>query len=103
MSTTLSACRWNWCTSTFSDHASLRVHVETEHIATAEPVKRKDITLLQRTEDGTSLQGSSSLLYTFHYLSEVRFTCRVSLQNHYSPSGLQIRIRNHKPFLPCDT
>lgn len=34
------------------------LHVEQDHIANAVPVKRKDILLLQRVEDGVSLEGS---------------------------------------------
>jgi len=33
------------------------IHVEEEHLSKAVPVKRKDVPLLQRAEDATSLQG----------------------------------------------
>ena len=66
MMATVSTCRWNWCTRSFSDRAGLMLHVEQDHIANAVPVKRKDVLLLQRVEDGVSLEGSylgdSSLL-----------------------------------------
>jgi hypothetical protein len=60
MATTLSTCRWNWCTRSFPDHNGLVAHVEEDHIAKADPVKRKDVSLLQRVEDGASLEGPSA-------------------------------------------
>ena len=62
MTATLLACRWNWCTRTFSDHSALKDHVDLEHISKATPVKRKDVPLLKLVENGASLPGLSANL-----------------------------------------
>ena len=65
MNTTLSACRWNWCARTFSDHSSLSHHVEVDHIANATPVKRRDVSLLEFVENGTAMPGSFTVVFEF--------------------------------------
>ncbi|KZT22438.1 hypothetical protein NEOLEDRAFT_1149978 [Neolentinus lepideus HHB14362 ss-1] len=48
------ACRWDWCRATFSSNKSLVDHVTEDHIKTAKPVKRRELPLIQRAEEGTS-------------------------------------------------
>ena len=49
----LKTCRWDWCREMFIYHEELVQHVLVDHIATAKPVKRKDIQMVKRTEQGT--------------------------------------------------
>ncbi|TFK50891.1 hypothetical protein OE88DRAFT_1660028 [Heliocybe sulcata] len=48
------SCRWDWCRATFSSNKSLVDHVVDDHIKTAEPVKRRDVSLIRRAEEGQS-------------------------------------------------
>jgi hypothetical protein len=45
-------CRWAWCRLNFSDNDGLRNHVVFEHVRRAIPVRRKDILMLRRAEEG---------------------------------------------------
>lgn len=45
-------CKWSWCRLNFSDCDALVHHVVFEHVRRASPVRRKDIALLKRTEEG---------------------------------------------------
>ncbi|KDQ56341.1 hypothetical protein JAAARDRAFT_36515 [Jaapia argillacea MUCL 33604] len=47
-------CRWDWCRSSYSSHKALIQHVVDDHISTAKPVKRKDVSLIRRAEEGES-------------------------------------------------
>lgn len=52
-------CRWDWCSDTFSTNSLLIDHVIQEHVRKAVPVRRRDLNMLRRTEDG---EGMSSIL-----------------------------------------
>ncbi|KIJ51244.1 hypothetical protein M422DRAFT_244425 [Sphaerobolus stellatus SS14] len=44
------SCHWDWCTLTFPSRDALVEHVENDHIAHAQPVRRADVPLLRRAE-----------------------------------------------------
>lgn len=46
-------CRWHWCIESFSDNAALVGHVLKEHVHKAKPIKRLDIPLFRRAEEGS--------------------------------------------------
>lgn len=48
----LNICRWSWCSSTFPSSQDLVHHVLDQHIRNAIPVKRADLPMLQRVEEG---------------------------------------------------
>ncbi|KAI0260143.1 hypothetical protein BC834DRAFT_832196 [Gloeopeniophorella convolvens] len=52
---TLHSCRWDWCRYTTASHEGFVEHVISEHVEKAEPVKKKDVNLIRRVEEGTSL------------------------------------------------
>ncbi|KAI9441908.1 hypothetical protein H4582DRAFT_1935795 [Lactarius indigo] len=59
----LHSCHWDWCRFTTVQHNDLVQHVMKEHVDTAEPVRRKDISLIRQVEEG-SLEypgGASSI------------------------------------------
>ena len=45
-------CRWAWCRLNFADNDTLWNHVVFEHVRRAIPVRRKEILMLRRTEEG---------------------------------------------------
>lgn len=45
-------CKWSWCRLSFSDCNALTHHVIFEHVRRATPVRRRDILMLRRTEEG---------------------------------------------------
>jgi hypothetical protein len=45
-------CRWDWCRLTFPTNALLIDHVIHTHVRKAEPVRRRDLPMLMRTEEG---------------------------------------------------
>lgn len=46
------SCRWAWCRLNFSDNDVLGRHVVLEHVRRAIPVRRKDLPMLRRAEEG---------------------------------------------------
>ncbi|PPQ77732.1 hypothetical protein CVT25_011167 [Psilocybe cyanescens] len=46
-------CKWAWCRSMYSNNEELTQHVILEHARRAIPVRRRDIPLIRRAEDGT--------------------------------------------------
>ncbi|TDL15854.1 hypothetical protein BD410DRAFT_732066, partial [Rickenella mellea] len=57
MAAPLAACRWEWCRSSFQSQDELVEHVLHEHIDNVHPVKRKDLGILRRAEEGVSDGG----------------------------------------------
>lgn len=49
----LHPCRWEWCRLTFPTNALLINHVLVEHVRKAQPVRRKDLPMLRRVEEGS--------------------------------------------------
>lgn len=45
-------CRWGWCRAVFSTKRELAHHVVVEHARKAVPVRRSEIALLRRAEQG---------------------------------------------------
>uniref|UniRef100_A0A8H8CJV3 C2H2-type domain-containing protein n=1 Tax=Psilocybe cubensis TaxID=181762 RepID=A0A8H8CJV3_PSICU len=45
-------CKWGWCRSTFSNGAELAHHVIHQHARCAIPVRRRDLSLIRRAEEG---------------------------------------------------
>lgn len=45
-------CYWGWCRLNFPTNAELNHHVINEHVRTAIPVKRSDLAMLRRAEEG---------------------------------------------------
>ncbi|KAH9053939.1 hypothetical protein EDB87DRAFT_1648798 [Lactarius vividus] len=59
----LHSCHWDWCRFTTVQHNDLVQHVMKAHVDMAEPVRRKDISLIRQVEEG-SLEypgGASSI------------------------------------------
>lgn len=50
----LHLCRWEWCRESFDASEKLIEHVIREHVNKAIPVRRRDIPLIRRAEEGTS-------------------------------------------------
>ena len=48
----LLSCGWAWCRCTFSDNAALVHHVVHDHVFRAIPVRRRDISMIKRAEEG---------------------------------------------------
>jgi len=46
-------CKWAWCRSVFEDHPSLVRHVIYDHARRSTPVRRRDISLIRRAEEGS--------------------------------------------------
>jgi hypothetical protein len=51
--TSLHSCHWNWCRFTTVQHDALVQHVVKAHLDIAEPVRRKDISLIRQVEEGS--------------------------------------------------
>jgi hypothetical protein len=56
----LHSCHWDWCRFTTVLHDDFVQHVTSTHIDTAEPVKRADISLIRKVEEGASGHSSES-------------------------------------------
>lgn len=54
-------CHWDWCRLTFSTDALLIDHVICEHVRTAQPVRRRDLPMLRRAEEGLGDSLSSGM------------------------------------------
>jgi hypothetical protein len=46
------SCRWLWCRLVFTALDELSAHVVGDHIGPAEPMKRRDVILMRRVEEG---------------------------------------------------
>jgi len=57
----LHSCHWDWCRFTTAFHDALVEHVVSTHIEKAEPVKRADISLIRRVEQGASGNSGKSI------------------------------------------
>lgn len=58
----LHSCHWDWCRFTTVLHDDLVQHVMRVHVDMAEPVRRKDISLLRQVEEGSlEYPGGSSI------------------------------------------
>jgi hypothetical protein len=57
----LHSCHWDWCRFTTVLHDDLVQHVMKVHVDTAEPVRRKDVSLIRQVEGG-SLEYPGQLL-----------------------------------------
>ncbi|THH20488.1 hypothetical protein EW146_g880 [Bondarzewia mesenterica] len=55
----LHVCCWDWCRTTFSTYQGLANHVVQEHIEKAQPVRRSNVKLLRRAEEGASSGGGT--------------------------------------------
>jgi hypothetical protein len=64
----IKSCRWSWCRLVFLTDAQLREHVLNEHVQQAVPVRRGDIPLLRRAEEG---YGDSLSLPNFSAESQI--------------------------------
>ena len=53
----LSVCRWQWCSESFESPDRLADHVLKEHIEKAKPMKRRDVDVHRRAQDGASFEG----------------------------------------------
>ncbi len=56
----LHSCHWDWCRFTTVLHDDFVQHVTSTHIDKAEPVKRADISLIRKVEDGASGHSGES-------------------------------------------
>jgi hypothetical protein len=61
----LHECRWGWCRLNFPTAATLKHHVIHDHVRQSKPVKRGDLAMLRRIDDGVGeslvLDGLSTL------------------------------------------
>ncbi|KLO11273.1 hypothetical protein SCHPADRAFT_877127 [Schizopora paradoxa] len=57
----LSVCRWQWCSESFDSPDRLADHVLKEHIEKAKPMKRRDVDVHRRAQDGVSFEESIPL------------------------------------------
>jgi hypothetical protein len=67
-------CRWAWCRLIFSTNPELVHHVIHEHVQKAVPVKRKDLPILRRAEEGLGESLSLSGFFTYPQLHEEPLT-----------------------------
>ena len=51
------SCKWAWCRETLTAKDDLLRHILITHVATAEKVKKKDVPLILRAEQGLSGTG----------------------------------------------
>lgn len=65
------SCRWAWCRLTFSDNAGLVHHVLHDHLRRAIPVRRRDISMIKRAEEGKgeSFKISELMVDMYSYTS----------------------------------
>ena len=68
----LHSCHWDWCRFTTVLHDDFVQHVISTHIDKAEPVKRADISLIRKVEQGASGDSGHSGESTFQ-LSRGRY------------------------------
>src|ERR1700722_6096081 len=54
----LHSCRWGWCCLNFDSNSDLVHHVVYDHVINSIPVRRRDVHMLRRAEEGI---GSESL------------------------------------------
>ncbi|KIM46387.1 hypothetical protein M413DRAFT_441479 [Hebeloma cylindrosporum] len=47
------SCKWAWCRSVFEEHPSLVHHVVHDHARRSIPVRRRDIPMIRRVEEGS--------------------------------------------------
>ncbi|KAF8812244.1 hypothetical protein BYT27DRAFT_7207677 [Phlegmacium glaucopus] len=68
-SSQLFSCKWAWCRSTFSNNAGLVHHVVHDHVHRAIPVRRRDIPMIRRAEEGKgeSLKISELMVDIYSY------------------------------------
>jgi hypothetical protein len=56
----LHSCRWDWCRFTTVLHDDFVQHVISTHIEKAEPVKKADVGLIRKVEQGAGHSGEST-------------------------------------------
>jgi hypothetical protein len=56
----LHSCHWDWCRFTTVLHGDFVQHVISTHIDKAEPVKKADISLIRKVEQGTPCHNGES-------------------------------------------
>jgi hypothetical protein len=60
------SCRWAWCRQTFPDNVGLNEHVVSDHVRRAIPVRRRDISMIKRAEEGKGESFKiSELMYSY--------------------------------------
>ena len=64
----LHSCRWDWCRFTTVLHDDFVRHVISTHVDKAEPVKRADISIIRKVEQGASGDSGHSGESTFFNL-----------------------------------
>ena len=75
-------CRWAWCSEFFHSSAALAGHVLSVHLPAAQPVRRADLPVLRRVEEGYS--------QSFDLLSRADFEAMKSSRRYseHLPSSL---------------
>jgi hypothetical protein len=61
----LHSCHWDWCRFTTVLHDNFVKHVVSTHLDKAEPVKRAEISLIHRVEQGASGHSGESVFILF--------------------------------------
>ena len=72
----LFSCKWAWCRLTFPDNAGLIQHVVHDHVRRAIPVRRRDISMIKRAEEGKgeSFKISELMVDMYSYTSRESFS-----------------------------
>ena len=67
----LFSCKWAWCRLTFPDNTRLIQHVVHDHVRRAIPVRRRDISMIKRAEEGKgeSFKISELMVDMYSYTS----------------------------------
>jgi hypothetical protein len=67
----LFSCKWAWCRLTFPDNPGLVHHVLHDHVRRAIPVRRRDISMIKRAEEGKgeSFKISELMVDVYSYTS----------------------------------
>ena len=83
----LFSCKWAWCRSTFSKNAGLVHHVVHDHVHRAIPVRRRDISMIRRAEEGKgeSLKISELMVDMYSYSSRESISYKSGI-NPFTPT-----------------
>ncbi|KAF8969449.1 hypothetical protein BDZ97DRAFT_1795694 [Flammula alnicola] len=74
------SCKWAWCRCTFSDNAALVHHVVHDHARRSIPVRRRDIAMIRRAEEGSGESFKISYLMKDLYSSNSEKSTQISAE-----------------------
>jgi len=94
------SCCWDWCRLTFPTNALLVDHVIHKHVHTAQPVRRRDLPMLRRAEEGVgeslgfSVSAGSGEFESLFCSSIEEFQGRIAVYNCYTYIFDSLQINN---------